>query len=86
MLIISVADTGVGIEDAEMGKIFQPFYTAKKRRGLGLGLPICERIVKNHGGEINVASRPGLGTTFEIRLPVMRRSRDAQQTSATAKG
>jgi PAS domain S-box-containing protein len=86
MLIISVADTGVGIEDAEMGKIFQPFYTAKKRRGLGLGLPICERIVKNHGGEIKVASRPGQGTTFEIRLPVRRRSRDERRTSATAKG
>jgi PAS domain S-box-containing protein len=86
MVIISVADTGVGIEETEMGKIFQPFYTAKKRRGLGLGLPICERIVKNHGGEIHVASRPGQGTTFEIRLPVMRRSRDAQRTSATGKG
>ncbi len=84
MLIISVADTGVGIEDAEMGKIFQPFYTAKKRRGLGLGLPICERIVKNHGGEIKVASRPGQGTTFEIHLPVMRRSRDERRTSDTA--
>jgi PAS domain S-box-containing protein len=68
-VIISVADTGVGIEESEMGKIFQPFYTAKKRRGLGLGLPICERIVKNHGGEIKVQSRPGLGTTFEIHLP-----------------
>jgi two-component system, NtrC family, sensor kinase len=68
-LIISVTDTGMGIEKSEMGKIFQPFYTAKKRRGLGLGLPICERIVKNHGGEIKVQSRPGLGTTFEIHLP-----------------
>jgi signal transduction histidine kinase len=86
MVIISVADTGVGIEETEMGKIFQPFYTAKKRRGLGLGLPICERIVKNHGGEIHVASRPGQGTTFEIRLPVRRRSRDERRTSDTAKG
>ena len=68
-LIISVTDTGMGIEKSEMGKIFQPFYTAKKRRGLGLGLPICERIIKNHGGEIKVQSRPGLGTTFEIHLP-----------------
>ncbi len=68
-LIISVSDTGVGIEKSAMGKIFQPFYTAKKRRGLGLGLPICERIVKNHGGEIKIQSRPGLGTTFEIHLP-----------------
>ena len=68
-IVISVADTGLGIEPSALDKIFQPFYTAKKRRGLGLGLPICERIVKNHGGEIKVQSQPGQGTTFEIHLP-----------------
>lgn len=68
-IVISVADTGLGIEPSALDKIFQPFYTAKKRRGLGLGLPICERIVKNHGGEIKVQSQPGRGTTFEIHLP-----------------
>ena len=68
-IVISVADTGLGIELSALDKIFQPFYTAKKRRGLGLGLPICERIVKNHGGEIKVQSQPGQGTTFEIHLP-----------------
>jgi signal transduction histidine kinase len=69
-LIISVADTGPGMDEQELAKIFQPFYTAKKKRGLGLGLPICERIVKNHRGEISVNSRPGQGSTFEIRLPL----------------
>lgn len=68
-IVISVADTGLGIEPSALDKIFQPFYTAKKRRGLGLGLPICERIVKNHGGEIKVQSQPGQGATFEIHLP-----------------
>jgi two-component system NtrC family sensor kinase len=68
-IIISVADTGLGIEPSALDKIFQPFYTAKKRRGLGLGLPICERIVQNHGGAINVQSQPGIGTIFEILLP-----------------
>jgi PAS domain S-box-containing protein len=68
-IVISVADTGLGIEPSALDKIFQPFYTAKKRRGLGLGLPICERIVKNHGGEIKVQSQPGRGTRFEIHLP-----------------
>jgi PAS domain S-box-containing protein len=71
-LIISVSDSGVGIDELEVGKIFQPFYTAKKKRGLGLGLPICERIVKNHGGEIKVRSQAGQGTTFEIHLPAER--------------
>ena len=69
-IIISVGDTGLGIEPSALDKIFQPFYTAKKRRGLGLGLPICDRIVKNHGGKITVQSQPGIGTIFEIRLPV----------------
>lgn len=71
VLVVSVTDTGIGMEEWELAKIFQPFYTARKRRGLGLGLPICERIVKNHGGEIKVRSRRGQGTTFEIYLPVM---------------
>jgi PAS domain S-box-containing protein len=73
-VVLAVTDRGTGIEAAEIDKIFQPFYTAKKRRGLGLGLPICERIVKNHGGEIKVQSQPGVGTSFEIRLPTDRRS------------
>ena len=71
-IIISVADTGLGIDPSALDKIFQPFYTAKKRRGLGLGLPICDRIVKNHGGNITVQSQPGIGTIFEIRLPAAR--------------
>lgn len=68
-LTISVTDSGIGIDAAELNKIFLPFYTAKKTRGLGLGLPTCERIVKNHGGEIKVRSQLGRGTTFEIELP-----------------
>jgi two-component system, NtrC family, sensor histidine kinase HydH len=48
---------------------FQPFFTAKKRRGMGLGLPICQRIVKNHDGRIEVESQPGKGSAFKIYLP-----------------
>ncbi|HTM11047.1 MAG TPA: ATP-binding protein, partial [Verrucomicrobiae bacterium] len=69
-LEISVTDTGIGIAPDELGKIFQPFFSAKKKSGLGLGLPICRRIVANHGGTIEVESRPGQGTTFRICLPV----------------
>ena len=69
MLVITVADTGFGIEEKDLSKIFLPFFTAKKTKGLGLGLPICERIVKNHGGEIAAESHPGGGTTFSICLP-----------------
>jgi signal transduction histidine kinase len=71
-VMISVTDTGFGIEEHDLPKIFQPFFSAKKKRGLGLGLPICERIVKNHGGRIEVESRPGQGTSFKIYLPLTR--------------
>jgi PAS domain S-box-containing protein len=69
-VLISVSDTGCGIADSDLPRIFQPFFTAKKRRGMGLGLPICERIIKNHGGKIEVESQPGEGTTFKIYLPL----------------
>lgn len=69
-VVISVADTGFGIASEDLPKIFQPFFTAKKKRGLGLGLPICDRIIKNHGGRIKVESQPGQGTAFAIYLPV----------------
>ncbi|HEX9788454.1 MAG TPA: ATP-binding protein, partial [Candidatus Binatia bacterium] len=66
----TVADTGIGIDADVLPRIFQPFFTSKKRRGLGLGLPICDRIVKAHGGNIKVESRPGQGTTFIVYLPL----------------
>ncbi|HEY7219866.1 MAG TPA: ATP-binding protein [Candidatus Binatia bacterium] len=49
--------------------MFQPFFTARKKAGLGLGLSICERIVKNHGGRIEVESQLNQGTIFRILLP-----------------
>jgi signal transduction histidine kinase len=69
-VVITVADTGVGIDADVLPRIFQPFFTSKKRRGLGLGLPICDRIIKSHGGTIKVLSQPGRGTAFEIHLPL----------------
>jgi two-component system, NtrC family, sensor kinase len=81
-LAIMVADTGFGIDGENLAKIFQPFFTAKKRRGLGLGLPICDRIIKTHGGSIEVESRPDHGTTFTIHLPVRRADGPRNTTSA----
>jgi signal transduction histidine kinase len=72
---LTVADTGFGIDDENLPKIFQPFFTAKKRRGLGLGLPICDRIIKAHGGTIEVESQRGIGTTFRIHLPIEKKNR-----------
>jgi signal transduction histidine kinase len=71
--VITVTDSGFGIEEVDLAKIFLPFFTAKKRRGLGLGLSICDRIIKNHGGRIEVQSQLGKGTTFKIYLPLDQR-------------
>ena len=66
---ISIRDTGNGIRKEDMKNIFKPFFTTKER-GVGLGLAICQRIVKNHGGHLRVKSIPGQGSIFYIRLGV----------------
>ena len=81
-IVISVVDTGFGIDDRDLPKIFLPFFSARKRKGLGLGLPICERIIKNHGGRIEVESRPGQGTTFKIYLPLERQAETGVASSS----
>jgi signal transduction histidine kinase len=68
MTLLTFADNGNGIQPEDVAKIFQPYFTTKDV-GIGLGLAITERIVKEHGGEIRVASRPGAGTTFTVLLP-----------------
>jgi two-component system, NtrC family, sensor histidine kinase HydH len=68
-VFVAVRDDGPGIPDAARPNLFIPFFTTKEG-GTGLGLPICQRIVENHGGTIEVKSRPGEGTEFVVRLPV----------------
>jgi signal transduction histidine kinase len=65
---VSVADTGGGIPQEQLNRIFEPFYTTKKK-GTGLGLMIVQRIVRDHGGELEVHTEPGAGTTFTLFLP-----------------
>ena len=64
----SVADTGGGIPQEQLNRIFEPFYTTKKK-GSGLGLMIVQRIVRDHGGRIELDSHVGKGTTFRVWLP-----------------
>jgi signal transduction histidine kinase len=64
---ISIRDTGKGMKKEEMKNIFKPFFTTKER-GAGLGLAICQRIIRNHGGRIRVKSIPDRGSIFFIRL------------------
>ena len=68
---ITVCDNGPGFPDEERQHLFDPFYSGREAgRGLGFGLSKCWRIVRNHGGRIDVQSDPGRGATFEITLPV----------------
>ncbi|MEY4387391.1 MAG: hypothetical protein RLY20_2674 [Verrucomicrobiota bacterium] len=66
---VSVTDTGCGIDDEHLKRIFEPFYTTKKK-GSGLGLMIVQRIVRSHNGRIELDSRAGRGTMFRIWLPL----------------
>lgn len=73
-VIISVRDNGIGIPEAEIGNIFEPFYRVNKSRspaavGSGLGLSLVKTIIGKHGGTIDVASTVGVGTTMKVILP-----------------
>lgn len=69
---VSVADTGGGIPQEQINRIFEPFYTTKKK-GTGLGLMIVQRIVRAHNGRIDLESNVGKGTTFRVWLPLHER-------------
>jgi PAS domain S-box-containing protein len=71
-LMLEISDTGHGIEPAIKGKIFEPYFTTKdSTKGTGLGLAVVFGIVKEHKGQIKVHSEPGLGTKFQIYLPII---------------
>jgi signal transduction histidine kinase len=68
MAHITIADTGKGMTDAELEKIFLPFFTRKKG-GTGIGLSLSKKIISDHGGLIKVQSMKGKGTSFSLYLP-----------------
>jgi len=68
ILVVAVEDTGIGIPQEHIGRVFDPFYTTNNESGTGLGLAIVYGILQEHGGEISVKSAPG-ATTFTLHLP-----------------
>jgi signal transduction histidine kinase len=66
--VAEISDTGCGIPPSELPRIFDPFFTTK-REGMGLGLSVCQRIVRDYGGSLTVESEVGRGTTFRLNLP-----------------
>ena len=71
-LELTVKDSGHGMDPQVMDRIFEPYYTTKEQgKGTGLGLSVIHGIVKNHGGDITVTSRPGKGSIFKVYLPVI---------------
>jgi two-component system NtrC family sensor kinase len=71
MVKVEITDTGMGIPEENLTKIFDSFFTTKDEvTGVGLGLSVCYGFIKDHGGDIDVRSRVGAGTTFTITLPI----------------
>ena len=67
---VTFDDTGAGLSSEDLDQIFQPFYSTKEgTKGLGLGLPICQKILERHGGRLAVANRAPQGTRVSVFLP-----------------
>ena len=70
-VIVSIKDSGIGIDPKDIDRIFEPFFTTKgSRGGTGLGLSVTYGIVTDHGGTIEIESQPGEGSIFTVWLPI----------------
>jgi signal transduction histidine kinase len=78
---VSLSDTGGGIPQEQIKRIFEPYYTTKEK-GSGLGLMIVQRIVRDHNGRLELVSHGGKGTTFRIWLPIEERRQRLIETTA----
>lgn len=82
LVVVKVADNGVGIEKERLGRIFELFHSTKGGRGTGLGLAVTRKVILEHAGRIAVESAPGQGTTFTVTLPAQAGGRSPGDTVA----
>jgi two-component system NtrC family sensor kinase len=84
---VSFADTGCGIAKEHLSKLFDPFFTTKETgKGTGLGLAISYGIIQSHGGDIEVESELGRGSTFRIKLPIEKQNGEMGKSGEAKKG
>ncbi|WP_409344701.1 transporter substrate-binding domain-containing protein [Paenibacillus sp. MBLB4367] len=79
--VLAIADTGRGIDPADLANIYEPFFT-RKAGGVGLGLSICYRLMSENGGEIEVTSEKGAGTSVRLKLPAEREENGNDETES----
>ena len=81
--IVAVRDHGPGVAPENLLRLFEPFFTTKAD-GMGLGLPLCQRLVESFGGRVSVAEAPGGGALFTVRLPLLSRASPDSKSSESA--
>jgi signal transduction histidine kinase len=83
-VLLEVSDNGIGMTDEVCRRCFEPFFTTKGQHGTGLGLAMVFGIAQRHSGTIDIASKPGIGTTFTLRLPAAAAERNGAGRNVTA--